>query len=173
MKKVFMLLDKHLEEVLLVFGTIVMILLIFWQVLMRRFFNASIAWSEELARYIFIWQVWLAVPYTVTRGRHIRLEVLIDAAKPKMRFVLDMIFFAVSAVFFLYIGYLSVGITASVMKMGQLTPAMQIPKWVCYLALPVGSILGAFRFAQYGVKRAVRFKKDPSDVRTIVVEEED
>lgn len=93
MKKVFMLLDKHLEEILLVFGTMVMILLIFYQVVMRRCFNSSIAWSEELARYIFIWQVWLAVPYTVTKGRHIRLEVLLDVVKPKGRFVLDMIFF--------------------------------------------------------------------------------
>ena len=58
MKKVFMLLDKHLEEILLVFGTMVMILLIFYQVVMRRCFNSSIAWSEELARYIFIWQGW-------------------------------------------------------------------------------------------------------------------
>ena len=71
MKKVFMLLDKHLEEILLVFGTMVMILLIFYQVVMRRCFNSSIAWSEELARYIFIWQVWLAVPYTVTNGQPI------------------------------------------------------------------------------------------------------
>lgn len=173
MKKVFMLLDKHLEEILLVFGTMVMILLIFYQVVMRRCFNSSIAWSEELARYIFIWQVWLAVPYTVTKGRHIRLEVLLDVVKPKGRFVLDMIFFLVSAFFFGYIGYLSIGIVGNVIKMGQLTPALMIPKWLCYLALPVGTILGSLRFLQYGYKRIIRFKKDPTDTRTIVVEGEE
>ena len=162
MKKVFMLLDKHLEEILLVFGTMVMILLIFYQVVMRRCFNSSIAWSEELARYIFIWQVWLAVPYTVTKGRHIRLEVLLDVVKPKGRFVLDMIFFLVSAFF-----------VGNVIKMGQLTPALMIPKWLCYLALPVGTILGSLRFLQYGYKRIIRFKKDPTDTRTIVVEGEE
>lgn len=173
MKKVFMLLDKHLEEILLVFGTMVMILLIFYQVVMRRCFNSSIAWSEELARYIFIWQVWLAVPYTVTKGRHIRLEVLLDVVKPKGRFVLDMIFFLVSAFFFGYIGYLSIGIVGNVIKMGQLTPALMIPKWLCYLALPVGTTLGSLRFLQYGYKRIIRFKKDPTDTRTIVVEGEE
>lgn len=173
MKKVFMLLDKHLEEILLVFGTMVMILLIFYQVVMRRCFNSSIAWSEELARYIFIWQVWLAVLYTVTKGRHIRLEVLLDVVKPKGRFVLDMIFFLVSAFFFGYIGYLSIGIVGNVIKMGQLTPALMIPKWLCYLALPVGTILGSLRFLQYGYKRIIRFKKDPTDTRTIVVEGEE
>ena len=162
MKKVFMLLDKHLEEILLVFGTMVMILLIFYQVVMRRCFNSSIAWSEELA-----------VPYTVTKGRHIRLEVLLDVVKPKGRFVLDMIFFLVSAFFFGYIGYLSIGIVGNVIKMGQLTPALMIPKWLCYLALPVGTILGSLRFLQYGYKRIIRFKKDPTDTRTIVVEGEE
>ena len=133
MKKVFMLLDKHLEEILLVFGTMVMILLIFYQVVMRRCFNSSIAWSEEL----------------------------------------DMIFFLVSAFFFGYIGYLSIGIVGNVIKMGQLTPALMIPKWLCYLALPVGTILGSLRFLQYGYKRIIRFKKDPTDTRTIVVEGEE
>ena len=66
MKKVFMLLDKHLEEILLVFGTMVMILLIFYQVVMRRCFNSSIAWSEELARYIFIWQFRTPSPKAAT-----------------------------------------------------------------------------------------------------------
>ena len=110
---------------------------------------------------------------SVTKGRHIRLEVLLDVVKPKGRFVLDMIFFLVSAFFFGYIGYLSIGIVGNVIKMGQLTPALMIPKWLCYLALPVGTILGSLRFLQYGYKRIIRFKKDPTDTRTIVVEGEE
>lgn len=167
MKRYLMMLNKHFEEALLVFGTMVMILLIFYQVVMRYVFNASVAWSEELARYTFVWQVWLAVPYAVIRGRHIRLELLLDAVKPKGRFVLDMIFFIVSAAFFGYIGYRSVGLTASIMKMNQLTPTLQIPKWICYLSLPTGSILGAFRFLQYGILRIQRFRRDPTDITTI------
>lgn len=173
MKRFLMLLNKHLEEYLLVFGTMVMIVIIFYQVIARRFFNSSLAWSEELARYIFIWTVWMAVPYTVTKGRHIRLEVLLDVVKPSVRFILDMAFFLVSAAFFGYVGYLSVGIVADVMKMGQLTPAMQIPKWLCYLALPTGSIIGALRFLQYGYLRILRFMKNPDDVRTVVTDEDE
>ena len=40
---------------------------------------------------------------------------------------------------------------------------MQIPKWICYLALPVGSLLGALRFLQYGFLRVQRYLKDPAD----------
>ena len=90
MKNILKWLDRHLEEVILVAATIVLVLVIFFQVLARYFLNQSLAWSEELARYVFVWSVWLAVPYTVTRGRHIRLEILPDIVGPKAKFVLDM-----------------------------------------------------------------------------------
>lgn len=171
MKNVLNWLDKHFEEVLLVFATAVMIILIFLQVIMRFIFNSSLAWSEEIARYVFIWQVWMAVPYAVIRSRHIRLEILVDAVGPKGRFVLDMIFFVVSAAFFAIIGVYSVSMTHNVFNMHQLTPAVLLPKWLCYLAVPCGSFLGALRFLEYGWRRIVRFRADPTDVRTIVVEE--
>ena len=169
--KVLKWLNRYMEEVILVLGVGVMILLIFFQVVMRYCFNNSLAWSEEVARYVFIWQVWLAVPYAVIRGRHIRLELLHDALGPVGKFVLDLIFFVVSAGFFFYIGVQSSGVVAGVIKMNQVTPVLAIPKWLCYLSVPVGSFLGAFRFVQYGVLRILRFTKDPSDTRTIVVEE--
>ena len=171
MKKLLKLLNRHFEEVILVAGTAVMVLVIFFQVVARYCLNQSLAWSEELARYIFVWSVWLAVPYTVTRVRHIRLELLVDVVGPKTKFVLDMVFFLVSALFFGYIGIQSVDVVQGIAKMNQLTPALQIPKSICYMCLPVGCFLGTFRFLQYGVLRILRFRKDPSDRTLIVVED--
>ena len=57
--------------------------------------------------------------------------------------------------------------------MNQLTPAMQIPKYLCYVCLPVGGILGAFRFLEYGWRRVQRFKKDPTDRRLVVVQQDE
>ena len=78
MKIILNFIDKKLEEIILVWGTMVMTLLIFFQVISRYIFNVSLAWSEEISRYLFIWTVWLAVPYAVVKGRHIRLTVLRD-----------------------------------------------------------------------------------------------
>lgn len=173
MKRVIKFLDKNFEEVLLVIGTIAMILFIFFQVISRRFLNMSIAWSEELSRYIFIWSVWLGVPYAVIKGRHIRLTVIRDIVNDTGKFILDMLFFIVSIAFFLYLGFHSVTLTSKIHEMNQLTPAMAIPKWLCYLALPFGSFLGCFRFLQYMLKRIQRFKINPADNETFVLPEED
>lgn len=173
MKKALTFIDKRLEEIILVSGVTVMIIIIFFQVIMRYFFNNSLAWSEELARYLFIWQVWLAVPYTVTKGRHIRLEVLRDLVGSKAKFVLDMIFFLVSALFFGYIAYQSTTVVQGIFKMNQLTPVMQIPKWICYFSVPVGCALSSIRFIQYGIYRYQRFLKNTDDTATFAIEAEE
>lgn len=173
MKKVLTFFNKHMEETLLVFGVITMILLIFFQVIMRYLFNSSLAWSEELARYIFIWQVWLAVPYAVIKGRHIRLELLPDLIGSKGKFILDMLFFLVSAGFFAFLSFQSISVVQGIIKMDQLTPVIQIPKWICYLSVPVGSGLAVLRFIQYAILRAIRFKNNPDDRALFVLDTED
>ena len=173
MKRLLTFLNKYMEETILVFGITVMILAIFFQVVTRYFFNYSLAWSEELARYIFIWQVWLAVPYAVIKGRHIRLDLLPDIVGSTDKFVLHMIFFAVSVGFFAFLSWQSISVVKGVMAMNQLTPVIHIPKWICYLSVPVGSLLAVLRFIQYGALRVMRFIKDPNDSALFVLDAED
>lgn len=171
MKKILSNLNKHFEEYILVALSTVMILCIFFQVIARYCLNQSLAWSEELARILFVWTVWLGVPYAVIRGRHIRLEVLPDIVGNKTKFILDMVFFVASAAFFCFIGYHSIAVVQGIAKMNQVTPAMEIPKNLCYACLPVGCFLGAFRFLQYGYLRIKRFMADPDDRTMIKVED--
>ncbi len=56
-------LDKleTLEKILLAASSAAMVVIIVYQVILRYCFNASNSWSEELARYLFIYDVMLAV----------------------------------------------------------------------------------------------------------------
>lgn len=173
MKRAIHFLDINLEKIMLVVSTIAMIILIFLQVISRRFLNISLAWSEELSRYIFVWSVWMAVPYAVIKGRHIRLTFLRDALNDTGKFVLDMCFFVISIGFFAYIGFSSISLVSQIKQMGQLTPALAIPKWLCYLSLPAGCLLGSLRFAQYGIIRIKRFINNPEDNRTFAISDDE
>ena len=65
MRKILSLIEEKLEEYFLVISMIAMVVIIFLQVVMRYVFNNSLTWSEEIARYIFLWQIWIGVSYAV------------------------------------------------------------------------------------------------------------
>lgn len=53
--KIIRWLDDNLEEALLIALLVMMTLLMGLQVFSRYILNASLSWSEELTRYLFIW----------------------------------------------------------------------------------------------------------------------
>ena len=59
---------NNLEEYLLVVSLVINVLLVFLQVIMRTVFKNSLTWSEELSRYIFIWQIWLGASIALCTG---------------------------------------------------------------------------------------------------------
>ena len=65
--------DK-LEEYFLVFCLGFMVLLVFVQVVMRYIFQNSLSWSEELARYLFLWLSWIGASYAVRDAKRAQIE---------------------------------------------------------------------------------------------------
>ena len=60
----------HLEEYILIGSLFVSVALVFVQIVMRYAFKNSIFWSEELVRYIFLWQIWLGASYATKENKH-------------------------------------------------------------------------------------------------------
>lgn len=83
--------DK-LEEYVLCASLLLTTLIIFVQVIMRSVFNSSLTWSEELTRYIFIWQIWMGVSIAQKDKAHIKVEILKSFVKnQKVIAVVDVI----------------------------------------------------------------------------------
>ena len=62
-KKVIRWLDENLESTLCMILLSTFTIVLFLQVVMRKMFNNSLSWSEELARYLFIWMVFIGISY--------------------------------------------------------------------------------------------------------------
>lgn len=109
MKKFLQKYDKF-EEYLLIGSLVFNVLLIFSQIFMRTIFNYSLSWTEELSRYIFIWQTWLGTSIALKYKQHIRVEILINIfKKAKNKKILEIsvnLIWIAFSIFLLYAGTL-------------------------------------------------------------------
>lgn len=68
---------------------------VFLQFFTRYVLNDSMAWTEEIARYLLIWVTFIGAAIAVRRGTHISVEAVLHfipaRAAPVLRFVIDVI----------------------------------------------------------------------------------
>lgn len=140
--------DQYIEEYFLVLTLAAMVILIFGQVVGRYVFQSAPSWTEELARYIHIWQVWIGASYGIRLQRHLRIEAFRDLFSDVGKKVLDTISILVWFVLALSLAILGTQLVLSSLKNGQLTPAMQLPMWIPFLAIPLGSAGMVLRLLQ-------------------------
>lgn len=151
--KVLRWLDSHIEEVFLIIFSAIMVIAIFLQVVMRQLDN-SLPWTEELARYCFIWLVYFGISYGVKKQRHIKVDILLLILPEKGKLLLNMLsnlLFLIFASFVIYYGY---DISMKLLAWGQTSPANKIPMGIVYLATPIGMGLTSIRLIQHLVVQA-------------------
>ncbi len=133
------------EEYLLVLSLAVSVALVALQIVFRYFINASIPWSEELTRYIFIWQIWLGTSFAQRDGKHLKVEVLYSLMNPAGKKFLSVLS---NLIFLSFCVFLTVNGFSLVMNLAHrysLSPAMEIPLLFVYLSLPVSNFVLSVR----------------------------
>ena len=80
-----------------------MFLTTFYQILARDIFVISSMWTEELARFLFVWIVFLGAGTLIEGNEHIRIAILIDrlplAVSRMIRVVSNLVILAFGMVF--------------------------------------------------------------------------
>ena len=98
---------EKIQIVLLTVSVPAMVLIMFYQVIMRYVFANSPAWSEELVRYLFIFNVMMAAAIAVRRNSHLQIDILLNVLKPRVRTIFTICATAVGTVFLVYLFILS------------------------------------------------------------------
>ncbi|WP_406732936.1 TRAP transporter small permease [Vibrio scophthalmi] len=159
-----------LEEGLIAFFLGAMTLLTFANVIFRYVFNDNILWALELTVFMFAWMVLVGASYGVKKHFHIGVDVIINLAPEKMRKVYALVAAACCLTFsvLLLIGswnYWYPFVTdrawyetddipmpemlqflADWLNEGERYEKM--PRFIPYIALPIGMALLTLRFAQ-------------------------
>lgn len=148
MKKILKWLDDNAELYLCVFLMSLMTLITFIQVVMRKVFNNSLSWSEELARYVFIWLIYIGISYGCKLRKHIKIDAALKLFPKKMRPYIVILGDVLFILFALYIVKTGIVYSMSQRQFGMRSPALKIPNEYVYMSTVVGFGMAVIRQIQ-------------------------
>jgi TRAP-type C4-dicarboxylate transport system permease small subunit len=109
------------------------------QITMRGVFNVPLAGAEELAKYFLICLTFLSAAYVTREGGQIRMEEFQFLLPPKPRWILQLLI-EISGIAFFGVLFVAALITIT-RNLNSVTPVLEIPFWLFFAPLAVGSLL--------------------------------
>lgn len=140
--------SNNLERGFLAWAIIVSSLLLFVNVVMRYVFLLPIYWAEEFVRYLMVWMIFVGASQVTLGGGHVAVDIVPRFFSKRGNAILAFIVNVVCIVFCLFLVYLSLKQMLRVKGAHQISPAMELPMWIAYLSIPVGTVLMLIRFIQ-------------------------
>ena len=118
---------------------VVIVAVVFSNVVARYFFSNPLHWSDEVAQFLFLWLSYIGALAALMAGMHYSVPALIDLLPSKARSAVatlsDLLVLAMLAVLVWY-GWQLVDRLSF-----QLSPALDLPVYYVYFALPLTSAL--------------------------------
>lgn len=146
--KVLRVLNERIEEVFLVILMVVAVILVSAQIITRFVTKTPLPWSEELARYIFLWLTWVGAAFATKERKHITIDVVTERLPQLGKRVCLVLSTLVWIGFLIFLIGISIILTQSVYQGGQTATGSGLPMWIPYLSIPVGMGLMLFRLLQ-------------------------
>ena len=137
-------LDLHLEETFLVVMLVLIAGVTMLQVIVRKIPGmASLTWAEELCRFLWIWSVFLSLPYTIRTDSMLRVGVLKDLLPETLRKVLNLAVDGITLGCMSVLGLYGVEVVSVIGESHEISPAMQWPMAFVYSFMVLGFFLAA------------------------------
>ena len=134
--QVLAMLLERVEELAVAAVLTAMVVTITAQVLARYVFNVPLAWTEELARYLFIWLVFLGASQAMRRGEHIAIGFFVDMLPRPVRLAASLLVQTLMAAFLAVLVLMAWRIVGVVAPLKSI--ALKVTMAVVYLPLVVG-----------------------------------
>src|ERR1700746_3550695 len=133
---------------LLTFVTVVHRFLVDAPLLYPYLFWINLTWSQELCIYMFIWMAKFGAAYGVRTGTHVGVDVLINRLNAHWRKWVILFGLFGGAAFTAIVGTMGAKFVIELMSTDQVSPDLELPSWLVYACIPLGSYLMSFRFLQ-------------------------
>lgn len=146
--KVIKWLDEYAEESIMIVLLLGMTVVMGMQIISRYVFQASLTWSEEITRYMFIWSAFLSVSYCTKRRISIKIDQIVTMLPLKVSAVFKIIEKIIMLSFFVYMTYFAYDFFMAGVISGQVSPACGIPMYLIQVSPFLGFALTIVRIVQ-------------------------
>jgi TRAP-type C4-dicarboxylate transport system permease small subunit len=106
-----------------------------------------LSWANELSTYMFVWMAKFGAALGVRTGIHVGVDVFVKKLSPAARKPVIVFALLCGALFTGIIGTLG-AVYVYELDPDQTSPELELPSWIVYLCIPLGSYLMCFRFLQ-------------------------
>lgn len=121
----------------------VLVICVVWQVFSRYVLNTPSTFTDEVARFLFIWVGLMGAAYTLGQKRHLAIDLLAmklehdESKHEKLRLVINSISMVFASVILTYGGG---KLMLKTLATGQVSPALGIEMGMVYAAIPLSGL---------------------------------
>lgn len=120
----------------------VLVACVVWQVFSRYVLASPSTFTDEMARFLFMWVALFGAAYTLGQRRHLAIDLMSMHLTGRAKIALHMVVLAVVAGFALVVMvYGGSQLVAKTLSTGQVSPALRIPMGYIYCAIPISGAI--------------------------------
>lgn len=144
MKRVYHFLNQAIAFMLIsIFSLLVLDVL--WQVFGRHVLEQSFSFTEEFARFALIWLTILGAAYLNGQRSHLSMDFWLNKLPPEQKVRRYKMIELLTGVFALVVMVIGGGnLVYTTLRLGQLSPAMQLPLGLVYAIVPLSGLMILF-----------------------------
>lgn len=120
-----------------------LVALVVWQVFTRLVLNDPSAWSEEAARYTFVWVSLIGVAIAIGEKADVVMDFLVEKLPVPLQRITDVLAYLCVMAFVAYVMIYG-GFKQTVASWTQTNPLLPFTQGQLYMALPIAGVLIAF-----------------------------
>lgn len=107
-----------------------------------------LTWAQELCIFMIVWMAKFGAAYGVRTGIHVGVDLLVERLSGTPQRILIVAGLLAGALFTAIVGTLGAHLVWHIFATGQTSAVLEVPMWLVYLAVPLGSYLMCYRFLE-------------------------
>lgn len=119
-------------------------------IISRTIFNSPFTWTEEAARLVFIWMIFMGISFGTKYDKHINVTIVLDKLPRKVATAMDIFWDIVALIIFIWISIK--GVQYIVYMSSSVTSVLRINSGITTSIVAISGILNCYRIVEKMLK---------------------